>query len=110
MHRTEEHKKATELILRIINNIIKNPNNKKYKDISIIRILNKLNNNTECLDLLLNYGFEKCNNGNRLIFNSNKINELKELHELLLIKSHNNQIYSNNNITKNVMSIHIIIT
>ena len=103
MYRTEEENKSIKLILRIINNIIQNPNNNKYKDISILRILNKLNNRNKYINLLLKFGFDKSNDGKRLIFNLNKLNKLKQLHQLLTHKSHNNHIYPNNDITKNVM-------
>ena len=80
----------TNLLLRIFDNIIKNPNNPKYQNLNYNTIYKKFVKCKSCVDLLICCGFYKSNNGERLLFNTNKLQNLKQIKKLLLSSSTTN--------------------
>eukprot|EP01084_Bolivina_argentea_P066020 120336_1 len=82
-------KKSFKLLLKIVNNIIQNPDDHKYQNLNCITIMKKLersdhdtNKSDSFVDLLLISGFRQ--HDNRLIFDINKLNKLKKLKNLLV--------------------------
>eukprot|EP01084_Bolivina_argentea_P264082 447212_1 len=78
--------KATKLLVQIFENILKEPNNAKYHDIHLERILQKLKHE-QFIQILSICGFEKSIDGKRLKFNSSKLNIVKEMYQMLCKRS-----------------------
>ncbi len=61
--------------------MLSHPNNKKYKNLNVRRIGEKLN--TSYINWLLNAGFHTSDDGKRLIFNVEKLDQLKDVYNTL---------------------------
>ena len=60
-YRSNDRNKLTKLLLRIFDNIIKNPNNPKYQNLNYNTIYKKFVKCKSCVDLLICSGFYKIN-------------------------------------------------
>ena len=81
---------ALELLRKILNNIISNPYNQKYRNISYNKIFEKWNEcncSTYCINLLLRCGFERIEDGEpRLLYSQDtNMNDLKQLHDSIIV-------------------------
>eukprot|EP01084_Bolivina_argentea_P218709 371088_1 len=81
---SEERDKELKCIYKIINNILFNPNQEKYKCLNIIALNKRLSNPKLWIELLLQAGFYKSTNENQLIFDQFKTDKLKYVNDLLL--------------------------
>eukprot|EP00483_Globobulimina_turgida_P013506 UN13531 len=61
-----EHNKEVKLLKKLFENVLKNPNEKKFKDLNLSRLRAKLGKCEILIDQLYNAGFYKSNNGKRL--------------------------------------------
>ena len=84
-HRTNDKNKLKKLLLKIINNIITNPNNPKYRNLNYNIIDTKFSKCKSCIDILICCGFYRSNHGDKLVFNPDKLQKLKEIKELLQV-------------------------
>eukprot|EP01084_Bolivina_argentea_P319793 554707_1 len=75
--------KGLKLMHKIINNILSNPQEPKYRHLNVARLSEKLINNKIWIDLLLIAGFNKTKNGKALEFDVSKIEQLKHVHTAL---------------------------
>eukprot|EP01084_Bolivina_argentea_P068594 124847_1 len=87
MHQKQQDE-GIKLILMIMQNILANPTNIKYRDLNYRRIMNRLSNCSTCIDILFNIGFYKIKQ--RLILDQTSINSMKKHYKLLFdIKNDN---------------------
>eukprot|EP01084_Bolivina_argentea_P185635 320117_1 len=77
--------KEVALLKTIFNNILQNPNEKKYKNLNANRITKKLPNLQR---LLYDAGFHKSNDNHRLLHDNETINQLLKVNEMI----HNNPL------------------
>ena len=79
--------KGTDRNLKIINNIfeniLKHPNETKYRKLNMRRIMSKIGNDTSYIQWLYNAGFYDTHNGKRLSFDVDKISQLKNIRDML---------------------------
>eukprot|EP01084_Bolivina_argentea_P102905 184347_1 len=83
------HKEVDVLItiFEAILAILKNKNNKKYQNLSMKRISNKFKNYSithVCMVILYQAGFEKSDDGKRLLYDTNNLHQLQSVHETLV--------------------------
>eukprot|EP01084_Bolivina_argentea_P113716 202626_1 len=76
------HEKKIKVVVTILNNVIQNPTNDKYKNLNVNRIRAKLDCQM-CMDVLYDAGFHKSNDGKRLLHNTKKLNDLCKIQKLL---------------------------
>eukprot|EP01084_Bolivina_argentea_P041818 77193_1 len=77
----EAREEGKTLLLKIFNNILENPLNEKYHNLNAIKVGKRL---SHCfMNILENAGFYMSNN-QRLIFDKSKLNELRNMRDLLL--------------------------
>eukprot|EP01084_Bolivina_argentea_P285146 488916_1 len=91
--RDPAYQNGIKLLHKIFLNIIKNPNKQKYQDLKTKIICQKLEKCDILLQLLLQSGFNKSNNDQRLIFDVTKLDYIKDVNKQLfqftcLIKLH----------------------
>ena len=67
------------------------PNNKKYQNLNRNKIENTLKNDKSFIQLLFLAGFIQSDNKERLIFNKNKLKQLKFIKHILSTLSSSNQ-------------------
>eukprot|EP01084_Bolivina_argentea_P115545 205457_1 len=80
---TDTKAKGISLILKIMNNILNNKTEIKYQSLKVNSILSKLNNNHIWIEALLCSGFILSENGKRLLFGIQKIDQLKYMRNAL---------------------------
>eukprot|EP01084_Bolivina_argentea_P050697 93237_1 len=61
------HTKEIRLLHKILCNVLDNPNNKKYKDLNLLKISEKFANCETCIELLYASGFTKSKDSKRLL-------------------------------------------
>eukprot|EP01084_Bolivina_argentea_P254143 427156_1 len=91
---------GVKLLLKIIHNIIKNPTNSKFCNLNLQRITKRFSKSDVFLQLMYDTGFYKSNNGFRLIFDIQRLNELKLLHNKLSQLMSNNVTEPRSSVTK----------
>ena len=87
LYRRDDRNKLIKLLLKIINNIIENPSNTKYRDLNYIKIEKKFIKCPCCMDILFYCGFYKSSNDSgvdRLLFSSKLLDKLIETKDILL--------------------------
>jgi len=77
----DDRKAGIKLVTKIYGNIIKEPNNPKYKDLNFVKIRKKFTKCKPCLYLLFSAGFQQNIDGSRLILDTNNILTMKMLRE-----------------------------
>eukprot|EP01084_Bolivina_argentea_P227991 385151_1 len=75
--------KDAKLLLKILSNIVNNPQKAEYRDLNLNRVKQKTNNWMLCEKILLFSGFYVSSNDIRLILPPNKLDKLKDVHQLL---------------------------
>eukprot|EP01084_Bolivina_argentea_P200874 343428_1 len=95
--KSKERDKGIKLLIHIFNNIISNPSKPKYRNINVNAIATKLTDSEIWINLLITAGFEKIQSPNesQLLFNANKLPELKFAKDIL-------SQYQSNTSTKSV--------
>eukprot|EP01083_Nonionella_stella_P242548 845975_1 len=73
--------KGITLLIRIFQNIMNDPHNKKYHDLNLSKLHDKLGEGV-FIELLYLAGFSR--NDNKLLFDMHKLNELMDVHSILL--------------------------
>eukprot|EP01084_Bolivina_argentea_P033379 61735_1 len=84
-----EHQIFLQLLWKIINDILTNKNNNKWKKVQLTEIEEKLSKRGCILlfHVLMNSHFNLSNDGTTLIFNQNKILQLQQINKLLLTEN-----------------------
>eukprot|EP01084_Bolivina_argentea_P257012 432908_1 len=88
-HKNKYTSKELELLLRIFENIVNNPNNLKYQALNVKSINQRINNSVIFWQTLWNAGFYKYNN--RVLFDQTKIESLTTTYNSLLSANNNNK-------------------
>eukprot|EP01084_Bolivina_argentea_P218250 370395_1 len=87
----EECNASITLLIHILGNILKDPNDNKYRNLNWVKISKRLEKCQIGIDLLFSVGFQKSDDGKRLILDNNKmLNTVRVAHKHLL------QIIANN--------------
>eukprot|EP01084_Bolivina_argentea_P061782 112941_1 len=84
-HNFQEHEKHVKVLIVIFKNIRQNPNKDKYQNLNLNRIWKKLNKCQSCIKLLCDAGFYKSGDDKRLLYDTQKMDELTNLHQILSI-------------------------
>eukprot|EP01084_Bolivina_argentea_P253001 424867_1 len=79
---TKDREKTLPIVMQIINNILSNPTDRRYRSLNISRLLPKLSNDI-WIQLLIQAGFRKSANENRLIFEEATLEPLEYINSLL---------------------------
>eukprot|EP01084_Bolivina_argentea_P200250 342453_1 len=80
-----------KLLFKLFSNILIHPKNEKYANLDLSKISKKLNHCSICLDIVINSGFNKTNDGQRLIFDMHRTHEKQFTKGIkLLLKIYNN--------------------
>eukprot|EP01084_Bolivina_argentea_P085805 155090_1 len=91
------NKRDIKLLVKILQNILNDPNNEQYHNINIKRLLNKFSEPKLCVNLLHKSGFITLNDGTRLVYNKEQLHKLIATHQQLL-SLHAEFTYQQNNI------------
>ena len=78
----QDYEKGLKFIVKIFRKIINEPNNSKYQSLNYKKVINKLKNCKDLIDLLYNAGFSKSDD--RLLFDINLLHTLKMIYDQLL--------------------------
>eukprot|EP01084_Bolivina_argentea_P077881 141331_1 len=73
--------KDQRLLRTIVNQILDNPNNTKYQSLKLSGIKKKTEKNVYCIEILKRIGFSISNDGERLIFDTMRMNDLQMFHQ-----------------------------
>eukprot|EP01084_Bolivina_argentea_P281628 481885_1 len=95
----------SEFLIKLLQNIMMHPNNKKYQDLSLSRIQKRFPNCAVLVDILLIAGFFKSDDGKRLFYNSTHFNKLQSIYTQL--SANNDQKKTNSNI-KSIQTQHLL--
>eukprot|EP01084_Bolivina_argentea_P257909 434608_1 len=76
---------GTQLLLKIYDNILKDPTNTKYHNLDYLKISNKFQHSDLLLHLLFVAGFYKSENNKRLFFDVSQFNQLQLVNNKLLL-------------------------
>eukprot|EP01083_Nonionella_stella_P088865 247908_1 len=91
----EERNNELEFTLKVLSKVIRNPNESKYRNLNLKGVLTRLNNNQLFVKLLHAIGFERNDDGSRLILNQNKIRNVKQAYDKIVTKQQSNDIQQN---------------
>eukprot|EP01084_Bolivina_argentea_P180656 312114_1 len=75
--------KELKLVQKIFENILVNPNIPKYQNLHAKAIRRKVTNYSIILNMLIKAGFYESNDGSRLLYNIEKINDLKSCKSMI---------------------------
>ena len=76
----EYDQERVKLVIKILKKIIDEPDNMKYQNLNYKKVYKKLGNDDMMMGLLLNAGFHK-DDGNRLLFDKDSFNKLKDVYD-----------------------------
>eukprot|EP01083_Nonionella_stella_P025988 71564_1 len=85
--RQDLSKKDLQALARILRNIIDHPNEARYGNIIAHRLIGKLQDDVECIDVLKEAGFEYSEDGSRLIYNTKRDDQCRYVYACLLSMS-----------------------
>eukprot|EP01084_Bolivina_argentea_P256249 431343_1 len=82
-HTSNNKANILSLVFTIFDNIITEPNNKKYQTLNLSVISRKFQEYQSCINILFLAGFYKSDDQQKLLFNADKLSQLKIIRQIL---------------------------
>eukprot|EP01084_Bolivina_argentea_P038279 70783_1 len=79
-----QQRNEIKILIKIFENILNDPYNKKYHDLNLNKIIKKMRKNTILIHVLYEAGFYKSKNGKRLFYDKNRLRHLRLIYNFLI--------------------------